>query len=185
MVVANGSQLDEMGLVESCFVVLLRRLAHTLPRIADYQGGFYDDQAFCMVVVVVANVLRLDERGSVESWFVVLLRRLARHQGGFHDDQAFCMIVVVVIGLLLDEKGLVESCFEVLHHHLARTGLQIADDQEFYMVMESGFRLDEMGSQELCSETCYWPQAHTLPRSGLHRVLCGDQACGMEMEKGF
>ena len=114
----------------------------------------------------------------------------------------FCMIVVVVIGLLLDDKGLVESCFEVLHHHLARTGLQIADDQaairerllcnviyvarcvlknekhdlQFYMVMESGFRLDEMGSQELCSETCYWPQAHTLPRSGLHRVLCGDQA---------
>ena len=45
VVVANGLQLDEMGLVESCFVVLLRRLAHTLPRIADYQGGFYDDQA--------------------------------------------------------------------------------------------------------------------------------------------
>lgn len=94
-----------------------------------------------------------------------------------------------------------ESCFLVLHHHLARIGLQIADDQaairkrtlcqlcgslctqkyeeqdiQFYMVMESGFRLDEMGSQELCSETWYWPQARTLPRSGLCRALCGDQA---------
>lgn len=117
----------------------------------------------------------------------------------------FCMIVVVVICLLLDERGSVESCFVVLHHHLARTCLQIAryyDDQaairerllcnvmyvahcvleneeqdlQFYMVMESGFQLDEMGFQELCSETWYWPQAHTLPRSGLHRVLCGDQA---------
>ena len=48
-----------MGLVESCFVVLLRRLAHTLPRIADYQGGFYDDQA---VRIRITNfIVRLSE----------------------------------------------------------------------------------------------------------------------------
>lgn len=49
-------------------------------------------------------------------------------------------------------------------------------DIQFYMEMESGFLLYEMGSQELCSETWYWPQARTLPRSGLCRALCGDQA---------
>lgn len=49
-------------------------------------------------------------------------------------------------------------------------------DIQFYMEMESGFRPDEMGSQELCSETWCWPQARTLPRSGLSRAPCGDQA---------
>lgn len=37
-VVANELQMDGRDLVESCFVVLLGRLAH-------HQGGFYGDQA--------------------------------------------------------------------------------------------------------------------------------------------
>lgn len=101
------------------------------------------------------------------------------------------MVVVVANGLQLDGTGSVESCFAVLHHHLARTGPQTAryqggffGDQELCMVMESGFWLDEMGSS---SQIWCWPLAHTLPRtrSRLYHGLCGDQACGMEMEKGF
>jgi hypothetical protein len=43
--------------------VLSRHLAHTLPRNPRYPGGFYDGQAFCMVVVVVVNGLLLDAMG--------------------------------------------------------------------------------------------------------------------------